>query len=220
MLEDVVFGQITMPWEIVRVLVALIGTGAAAYYDLYNKKNIPDEFLIGFLAIAFLANLIFFEETLFWFSILLAAFFSAIGYIFYRVGQLGGADIFVLASIMLLLPIHPSFVGMPFNVPFIFSVIVFSGVLFALYVMIYFGKKLYDADAKPNPVFALMLIPYLLFAYVYVNSFLFSPVYFLFITILLFATIFFLMFKQPLMDVLSEDVPVSEQDVGPCNDTI
>lgn len=210
MLEDVVFGQITMPWEIVRVLVALIGTGAAAYYDLYNKKNIPDEFLIGFLAIAFLANLIFFEETLFWFSILLAAFFSAIGYIFYRVGQLGGADIFVLASIMLLLPIHPSFVGMPFNVPFIFSVIVFSGVLFALYVMIYFGKKLYDADAKPNPVFALMLIPYLLFAYVYVNSFLFSPVYFLFITILLFATIFFLMFKQPLMDVLSEDVPVSE----------
>lgn len=85
MLEDVVFGQITMPWEIVRVLVALIGTGAAAYYDLYNKKNIPDEFLIGFLAIAFLANLIFFEETLFWFSILLAAFFSAIGYIFYRV---------------------------------------------------------------------------------------------------------------------------------------
>jgi len=210
MLEDVIFGQIAMPWELLRVFIALLGTAVAAYYDLYNKKNIPDEFLYGFLGVAFLANLVFYEESLFLFSIAIAVFFSAIGYLFYRVGQLGGADIFVLASIMLLLPVHPSFTGMAFNIPFIFSVIVFSGVLFALYVMAYFGHKLYQKEAKPNPVFALMLIPYLLFAYVYVNSFLFSPVYFAFITILLFATIFFLMFRQPLMEVLSEPMPVSQ----------
>ncbi len=105
---------------------------------------------------------------------------------------------------------------MAFNLPFIFSVIVFSGVLFALYVMIYFGYKLYKVEAKPNWLYLLMFIPYFLFAWVYINSFLFSPVYFAFITILLFASIFFLMFKKPLMGVLSETLPVSqleEEDV-------
>jgi Flp pilus assembly protein protease CpaA len=210
MLEDVIFGQMTMPGELIRVLIAFIGTAVASYYDLYNKKNVPDNVLYAFLAIAFIVNLVFFQEDLFWFSLAVAAFFSAIGYIFYRVGQLGGADVFVLASIMLLLPIHPSFVGMAFNLPFIFSVIVFSGVLFALYVMVYFGYKLYKVEAKANWLYLLMFIPYLLFAWVYVNSFLFSPVYFAFITILLFASIFFLMFKKPLMGVLSESLPVSQ----------
>ncbi|MBN1170318.1 hypothetical protein JXA56_04795 [Candidatus Micrarchaeota archaeon] len=209
MLEDIIFGSITMPGELIRVLVALIGTGAATYYDIYNNKNIPDNLLYAFLAIAFIINIIFYQETLFWFSIGLAVFFSAIGYLFYRVGQLGGADVFVLASIILLLPLHPSFVNMAFNIPFIFSVIVFSGVLFALYIMLYFGYKLYKTKAKPNLIFALMLIPYLLFAYIYVNSFLFSPVYFLFITILLFSTIFFLMFKTALNTALSEPMPLS-----------
>lgn len=216
MLEDVIFGQITMPGELIRVLIAFIGTAVASYYDLYNKKNVPNNVLYAFLAVAFIVNLIFFQEDLFWFSIAVALFFSAIGYIFYRVGQLGGADVFVIASIMLLLPIHPSFVGLAFNLPFIFSVIVFSGVLFAIYVMAYFGYKLYKVEAKANWLYLLMFIPYFLFAWVYVNSFLFSPVYFAFITILLFASIFFLMFKKPLMGVLSEPLPVTqleEEDV-------
>jgi len=210
MLEDIIFGSITLPGEIFRVLIALIGTGVATYYDIYNNKNIPDNMLYAFLGIAFLVNIIFYEETLFWFSIGLAVFFSAIGYLFYRVGQLGGADVYVLASVMLLLPIHPSFVNMSFNIPFIFSVIVFSGVLFALYVLLFFGRKLYDTKAKPNWVFALMAIPYLLFAYIYVNSFLFSPIYFVFITILLASTIFFLMFKKSLNAALSESMPISQ----------
>jgi Flp pilus assembly protein protease CpaA len=210
MLEDIIFGKLTMPAEELRILLAFLGTAIAAYYDLFNKKNIPDNFLYGFLAVAFLVNLVLFEESLFWFSIVLAAFFSAIGYIFYRVGQLGGADVFVIASIILLLPIHPSFVGMTFNIPFIFSVIVFSGVLFALYVLVFFSSKLYEAGAKPKLIYALMLIPYLLFAWVYLNSFLFSAVYFAFITILLFATIFFLMFKESMIRVLSEELPVSQ----------
>ncbi len=88
MLEDVIFGQITMPGEIIRVLIAFIGTAVASYYDLYNKKNVPNNVLYGFLAIAFIVNLVLFQEDLFWFSIAVALFFSAIGYIFYRVGSL------------------------------------------------------------------------------------------------------------------------------------
>jgi len=210
MLEEVIFGNLTMPGELVRILVAFIGTGVIAYYDVFNRKNVPDYLLYAFLAVAFIVNLFFYQEDLFWFSLGVAAFFSAVGYLFYRVGQLGGADVMALASVMLLLPIHPSFVGLPFNMPFIFSTIIFSGVLFAFYTMVWFGLKLTKAEAKPRLEFALMLVPYLLFAYVYVNSFLFSPVYFAFITILLFATIFFMMFRESLNNLLAEALPLSQ----------
>jgi Flp pilus assembly protein protease CpaA len=211
MLEDIIFGTLVMPGELIRLLVAFIGTGVATYYDLFNKKNVPNEMLYAFLVIALLTNIIFYQQDLFWFSIGVAVFFSAIGYVFYRVGQLGGADVFVLASIMLLLPVHPSFDAMPFNMPFIFSVLIFSGVLFALYVMAYFGWKLtQQPDVKPKLLYGLMFIPYLLFAWAYINSFIFSPVYFAFISALLFATIFFLMFRESLNMLLAEELPLAQ----------
>ncbi len=210
MLEDVLFNQFTMGGELIRVLVALLGTGAAAYYDIFNKKNVPDNLLYLFLGVAFLVNLAFYQDSLFWFSLAIAIFFSAISYLFYRVGQLGGADIFIIASIALLLPITPSFVGLPFNMPFILPLIIFSGAIFALYVMFYFGYKIYQGEMKPNLWFGLMIIPYLLFAYVYVNSILFSPIYFVLITILLFATIFFMMFRDSLQMMLAEELPVAQ----------
>jgi hypothetical protein len=166
--------------------------------------------LYAFLAVAFLVNVVFYSPELFAFSIVAALFMSAIGYLFYRVGQLGGADVFVIASIMLLLPIHPSFVNLPFNMPFVFSVVVFSGVAFAIYVLGYFGWKLVQVEAKPKLLYALMFIPYLLFAYVYFNSILFSPVYFAFISILLFAAIFFMMFKESLNSILAEELPIAQ----------
>ena len=209
-MEQVIFGQITMPGEIIRVLLAFVGTAVAAYYDVFNKKNIPDNLLYAFLGLAFLVNLALFEETLFWFSIGAALFLSAIGYLFYRVGQLGGADLFVLASIMLLLPIHPTFVGLPFNLPFIFSVFIFSGIVFALYVVLYFGWKLTEVDVKPNWIYALVLLPYAAFAYFFINSFLFSPVFLIFVSIAILSSVFFLIFRDSLNRMLAEELPVTQ----------
>jgi hypothetical protein len=210
MLEDVIFGQIMMPGEAIRILLAFLGTGIAAYYDVFNKKNIPDQLLYAFLAVAFIANLVLYDATLFAFSLGVAVFLSAIGYLFYRVGQLGGADLFVLASIMLLLPIHPSYAAMPFNLPFIFSVFIFSGIIFALYVLLYFGFKITQTEAKPKLLYALILIPYGLFAWFFINSFLFSWVFFAFVTIAIFASVFFMMFRDSLNQLLAEELPVSQ----------
>lgn len=210
MLEDVIFGQVAMPGELIRVLLAFAGTIAAAYYDVFNKKNIPDQFLYAFLGIAFLANLVLFEESLFWFSLGVAVFLSAVGYLFYRMGQLGGADLFVLSSIMLLLPIHPSFVGMPFNLPFIFSVFIFSGILFALYVVFYFGWKLTQMEAKPKLAYSIILVPYAIFVYFFVNSFLFSWVFLAFVSISIVSTVFFMMFRDSLNQMLAEELPVAQ----------
>ncbi len=211
MIEEVVFSNITMPGEDIRLIVAFLGVVAATYYDLFNRKNVPDKLLYGFLAVAFITNLIFYSEQLFIFSLAVALFFSVIGYIFYRAGQIGGADLFVLLSIMLLLPIQPSISGLPFNMPFIISVMIFSGLLFAVYVMLDFGYKLLKSGhAKPKLLYGLLLVPYLLFAYIYVNSVLYSPVYFTILTILFIATIFFMMFKEELTLLLAEKIPVEK----------
>ncbi|MBI5223455.1 hypothetical protein HY990_03460 [Candidatus Micrarchaeota archaeon] len=210
MLEQILFGKLALPGELVRIVVAILGTAVASYYDVFNKKNVPDRLLYAFLGIAFLVNLFFFEENLFWFSVALAAIVGGIGYIFYRVGQLGGADVFVLVALILLLPIHPSFLNLPFNFPFIFSLLIFSGVVFSIYALLYFGWKLYKLEAKPKLAYALLLIPYGVFAYLYVNSFIFSPLYFVFISILLLSSFFFLMFRDSLTRALSEELPVSQ----------
>jgi len=210
MIEEVLFGKLAMPGETVRLVLAFLGVAAATYYDVFNKRNVPNVLLYAFLAIAFVANLFFYQADIFIFSVALAAFFGAIGYIFYRFGQLGGADVFVISSVILLLPIHPAFVGLAFNMPFIFSVIVFSGVAFAVYVIVFFSLKLWEQGAKPRLLYALLFIPYILFAYVYFNSILFSTMYFVFVSILLLATVFFLMFREDINLLLSERMSPSE----------
>ena len=210
MIEDVLFGKLTMPGETIRIAIAFIGVLVATYYDLFNNRNVPNVLLYAFLGIALITNVIFFQQDIFVFSVALAFFIGAISFVFYRFGQLGGADVFIIASVILLLPIHPSFLGLAFNLPFIFSVIVFSGVTFAVYVVAFYGLKLLETGAQPKLVYALLLIPYLLFAYVYVNSIIFSPVYFLFVSVLLVATVFFLMYKEDINLILAERMSPAE----------
>jgi len=210
MIEEVLFGKVAMPGEAIRLAIAFLGVAAAAYFDVFNRRNVPNTLLYAFVALAFIVNLVFYQPDLFPFSIGLALFFSAISYVFYRFGQLGGADVFVIAAVMLLLPIHPSFVGLTFNLPFIFSVIIFAGISFAVYIMAYFSLKLRETGARPKIMYSLMLIPYLIFAYVYYNSILFSPVYFVFVTILLLATVFFLMYREDINLLLSERMSPAE----------
>lgn len=217
MIEEVIFGNIEMPGELIRLVIAFAGVAVATYFDLFNNKNIPNYFLYGFLAVAFIVNAVLFQEDLFIFSILVAVFLSAIGYVFYRLGQIGGADLFVLASVMLLLPITPSFVTMPIAMPFIFPVLIFGGALFAIYIMINFGIKLMKKkDKHPKWLFLLLIIPYLVFAYVYVTSILFSPLYFIILTVLFIAIIFFLVYREDLINLLAERMQANqleEEDV-------
>jgi Flp pilus assembly protein protease CpaA len=210
MIEEVLFGNLAMPGETIRLVIAFLGVAVATYFDVFNRRNVPNYFLYAFLAVAFITNLVLYQEDIFLFSVALAVFFSAISFIFYRFGQLGGADVFILASVILLLPIHPTFVGLTFNLPFIFSVIVFAGVAFAVYVVAFYGLKLLEVGAQPKLQYLLLLLPYLLFAFVYINSVIFSPIYFVFVSVLLIATIFFLMYKEDINLLLAERMSPAE----------
>ena len=210
MIEDILFGVVEVPGEIVRIILAFAGVIIAAYYDIFNRKNIPDNFLYGFLAVSVLANLIFFNLDLLIFTVAIAAFFSAIGYIFYRVGQMGGADVIILACIMLLMPLTPSFSGLVFNMPFILPTMIFAGLLFGIYTTANFGIKIAREGGQPNLLYLLMIIPYLLFAYFYITSPFFSVAFFVIITVLLVATTFFMMYKEDINLMLAEQLPMDQ----------
>ena len=101
MIEKLIFGNLLIPGETVRIVLALAGTAVATYFDLFNNKSIPNNVLYAFLAIAFLTNVMFFNQDLFLFGIGVAILVGAAGFVFYHIGQLGAADVFVLASIAL-----------------------------------------------------------------------------------------------------------------------
>lgn len=209
-IEEILFGNIVLGGEYIRFAVAVLGLLATSYFDLFNNRNVPDQLLYGFLGVAILLNLVFFNMDLFLLSLGVALFLSIMGYIFYRAGQLGLGDIFVIDAIVFLLPIQPSFVTSYFNIPFVLPVFLFSAILVSIYSLITFGMKILRSDARPNLLYILLLIPYAIFAYLGLVIISMSVFYFVLVTIVFMCLIFFLMYKQYLAKFLSEDLPLHQ----------
>ncbi|MFH1221783.1 MAG: hypothetical protein V1492_01725 [Candidatus Micrarchaeota archaeon] len=214
MLENILFGSVAVPGEMIRLVIAFLGVIVATYYDLFNRKNVPDGLLYGFLAVAVLANLVYYfiqpDMDLLIFTVGAAAFLAGIGYVFYRFGQICGADVIVIAAVMLLMPFAPSFAKLNFNLPFILPVMIYAGLLFAIYATAKFGIRVFREGGQPKWLYALLIIPYLLFAYIFMTSPIFTPVYFGVITVLLLCTVFFMMYKDDINLMLADELPLEQ----------
>lgn len=211
-LESILFSAIALPGEQIRIAIALLGLLATTYFDLFNKRNVPNNLLYTFLAVAFAANLLFYEQDILLFSIFVAIPIALFGYVFYKMGQIGGADVLVLLAINFALPIHPSLSQLSFNFPFIASTFVFSGVIFALYFLVNFSIKLQRLGAKPNTLAFALLMPYALLAYFYINSPLYSPVYLAFISIMLLSSIFFIAYRKDVYKLQAQKIALSKAE--------
>ncbi len=211
-LESILFSAIALPGEQIRIAIALLGLLATTYFDLFNKRNVPNNLLYLFLAVAFAANLLFYEQDILLFSIFVAIPIALFGYVFYKMGQIGGADVLVLLAINFALPIHPSLSQLSFNFPFIASTFVFSGVIFALYFLVNFSIKLQKLGTKPNRLAFALLIPYALLAYFYINSPLYSPVYLAFISIMLLSSIFFIAYRKDVYKLQAQKIALSKAE--------
>lgn len=88
--------------EIARVIIALAGTGAAAYFDIFNRKNVPDSLLFAFLCVSIAVNIL--DPSAFITNIVPAALFVALFFFLYRMGQIGGADVVIAAAVYAALP--------------------------------------------------------------------------------------------------------------------
>lgn len=129
--------------DAIRIAIILIISFIYAYFDVFNKRNIPNAFAYAGIAIAAILTLAYPLSTIIY-SIITAAIVAVIFYIFYRAGQVGAGDGFELVTISLLLPIQPSTilqniqVIVPFNSPFILSVFISTGIVTLIGVPIYY----------------------------------------------------------------------------------
>lgn len=211
-----------------RVFVALAFTAAAAYFDAFNKKWVPNALLYAFVASAFLLNVVFFEQGIFLAAIAFGAAAFLICYPLYRAGQLGGADVFCYSGISMAVPYLPS----PFlnptasaPYPFILSVLVPTGIAFIAHMFARFIPYIYNqvkkgrVDLSPGKLAAPAMLA---LAFVIFSSVIFSmpvqlpPVYFAMLAFLFTALMFFSLFKSEIKDSMVECVPISsirEEDV-------
>lgn len=210
MLDKFVFEKMIMNAEMLRIVVALIGTGIATWYDVKNNKNVPDNFLYFFLAFSFILNILFFQQNIFIYGLLVGGVVFILGLILYKIGYVGGADVYVLASITLLLPIPVSYVPALFNFPPILSIIIVSGVLFALYFLYFIGANIVLKGKNGKYEYLLLLPVYGIMLYFLVASGIFGVTYIFAISILLLSSILCMIYKEPVMELMARKVKLSE----------
>ena len=122
--------------ELARLGVAVLGTGAATYYDLTNNRNVPDWLTVGMLGLGALAVLVSLGLEGALMVAVPAVVVLAVGYLLYRSGQIGGADVLLFAALALLIPEAPKGIlgdrTYILSVPFVFSLFLASGILFGM----------------------------------------------------------------------------------------
>ena len=158
----------------IRILVVVAFTGAAAYFDMFNKKWVPDVLLWCFLGASLLLNVVFFDSAIFTSALIIAVIIAVLTYALYRMGQLGGADVLVMASIALAMPYLPKPIlaasqSIPY--PFFISLLAPTGIAFIFHMLVRFvpyishrlsaGKVKFNAQKVAGP--ALIAVSFAIF---------------------------------------------------------
>ncbi len=143
-------------FENINIAAAAIAVAfgiACSYYDLFNKRNIPENLLWAFLGIAAVASFAINGQAGFLQGALQAAVIAAIGYVSYKTGQMGLADVFVLCSIALLIPFVSltadwGYAAFSFAIPAVLLVFFAAVVSFSYIMAFYYFAKVGIAKKK------------------------------------------------------------------------
>ena len=211
----------SVPGIDVRMIVAIAFTGAAAYFDMFNKKWVPDSLLWCFLGASLLLNVLFFDSAIFAQALFISIIIAALTYALYRMGQLGGADVFVMASIALAIPYLPKpllAASQAIPYPFFLSVLAPTGIAFIVHMLFRFipyvshqvstGKVKFTVQKVAGPV--LIAVSLLIFGTVVSSLPVSLPAsYFAIIGFLSAALIFFSLFMPEIKASMVEKIPTS-----------
>ncbi len=135
--------------ELVYIRLGSIIAIALIYmlFDVFNNRDIPTVFVYATLAYGAVLTILYFNLYTALLSAGIAIAILAVGYVVYKIGQLGAADVIEIAAISLVLPIQniiplqaQLFQGMPFAI----SVIIDSGIVALVMVPLYYIPKSYS----------------------------------------------------------------------------
>ncbi len=122
-------------------------------FDVFNRRNIPSGFAYGTLAFGFILTMLYLNSTQIALSLAIAAVILGVGYILFRIGQLGAADVMELAALSLIMPFQrlPLIASgiMQNGMPLIISIIVNAGIAAIIIVPIYYLPKARKVSKKP-----------------------------------------------------------------------
>ncbi len=122
-------------------------------YDVFNRRNVPSVFAYATLAYGFLLTFLYFNTRTIALSTAISLLVLGVGYIVYRIGQLGAADVIELAAISLILPFQQfplllSSAGQ-LHLPFALTILVNTGIVAIIIVPIYYIPKAAKKLKKP-----------------------------------------------------------------------
>jgi Flp pilus assembly protein protease CpaA len=164
--------------EIIALVIAAVGSSAAAIWDL-KTTEIPDEIPYVMIAAGILINgLLSWMAWDYWpilNSCIAGLAFLGFGFMMYYLGQWGGGDAKVLSAIGFLLPAKPSFINITFIFPFPFSYFTNVFLVGAAYMIVYaiamaatnrriLREFVKDVKASGRMIFILSSVLFLLFA--------------------------------------------------------
>ncbi len=223
---DILFGtNVIMPFELLRIGLALLGTAACAYYDLFNNKNVPERLLQAFLVLAFLVCIIAYDPIATPYGLVAGLILFVGNYILYKTGYLGGADAPILTAIALLLPSQPTSLLIDKSAawatfPFIIQVLTAAFLTFMLHLLVKtvpFALKTLgkSGSIKADQWFGAfaIVISYGILAFVMSSMPLLGGAYILFLALLAAVSVYFVLFRTSINDSMLEWLPAKKVEV-------
>lgn len=200
-----------MPFEALRIAASLAILAVCTYFDLFRDKNIPDRLLYASAIIAIAIGLAA-PISLMEMELVEGAAIAAACYAFYKMGYLGGAEMYIMPALAILLPIPPLMSGILLNVPFMLFILLFSGLMFAVTNFMYFAYRLAKAGAriKTNAEAAAMGIMTIVFAAVYVGSPLFNPAIMAIVAAMGAISVLYYSYKEEITGLMSAEVEIDK----------
>jgi len=160
---------------VLKIGIAILGAIIFAFYDIFNKRTIPDKVAYSFFALSLILTFFNNLETI-EVSLIVAFAILGFGYLLYKEALLGLGDVIELASLSLLLPyfppLYPSQLEAFARIPFFVALFLNSGVFAVFLVSIYLPfkiKKIERGDRRTTMLAILLFVLYLLVAFLLSN---------------------------------------------------
>lgn len=208
--------------------IALVAAIAFVYmlFDLFNRRNVPSIFAYATLGFGTVFTIFYLNTTAIIISFAIALVIGALGYLVYRAGQLGAADVIEFAAISLILPVQPAAYltsTAQFGLPFVISLFIATGVVALFMIPIYYLprakrvlKKSLSSYLTRSDLFksALLTVAYLAFLsllFFYIGV---SWLGILLVLLIMVSSVVTMVFARPITDSMVEYIGIKDFEEG------
>jgi Flp pilus assembly protein protease CpaA len=204
------------------VLIALV----YMIFDVFNNRNVPTVFAYATILVGVAMTVLYYPDfQTIMISSLIAIIVCGLGYVFYKIGQIGAADVAELTAISLILPLQPAAYltsVTQFNLPFIISVFIATGVVALLMIPLYYlpragirRKSLFEGVGRKELYKGLMLlVAYMAFILFLVYELNITIIGVAVLAVVMVSSIVTIVFETPITDSMIEYIQASKFEEG------